>query len=287
MANATIVPKHIAEAPDDLASPTDIERISHVAVVTGASAGIGAVYARRLAARGFDLILVARRADRLAALSKEVQDKHGMQVEVVAADLTASADLARLEKLVAADKRITMLVNNAGNAKLAPLAGTSTEDAASMIALNITALTRLTQAVLPGFLARNSGSIINVASVLSLHSLPISSVYSGTKGYVLNFSRGLQAELAGTGVNVQLVLPATTSTELWDIAGIPLSQLNQSSIMTAENMVDASLAGYDQGEAVTLPSVEDRHLWAAYDAARGNLFAATQTGVPASRYGVS
>ncbi len=258
-----------------------------VAVVTGASAGIGAVYARRLAARGFDLILVARRADRLAALSKEVQDKHGTQVEVVAADLTASADLARLEKLAAADKRITMLVNNAGNAKLAPLARTSTEDAASMIALNITALTRLTQAVLPGFLTRNSGSIINVASVLSLHSLPISSVYSGTKGYVLNFSRGLQAELAGTGVKVQLVLPATTSTELWDIAGIPLSQLNQSSIMTAENMVDASLAGYDQGELVTLPSVEDGHLWAAYDAARGNLFAATQTGEPASRYGVS
>jgi uncharacterized protein len=258
-----------------------------VAVVTGASAGIGAVYARRLAARGFDLILVARRTDRLAALSKEVQDKHGTQVEIVAADLTDSADLARLERLVAADKRVTMLVNNAGTAKLAPLAGTSTEDAASMIALNITALTRLTQAVLPGFLARNSGSIINVASVLSLHSLPISSVYSGTKGYVLNFSRGLQAELAGTGVKVQLVLPATTSTELWDIAGIPLSQLNQSSIMTAENMVDASLAGYDQGEAVTLPSVEDGHLWAAYDAARGNLFAATQTGEPASRYGVS
>jgi short-subunit dehydrogenase len=153
--------------------------------------------------------------------------------------------------------------------------------------LNITALTRLTQAVLPGFLARNSGSIINVASVLSLHSLPISSVYSGTKGYVLNFSRGLQAELAETGVKVQLVLPATTSTELWDIAGIPLSQLNQSSIMTAENMVDASLAGYDQDEAVTLPSFDDVRLWDAYDAARGNLFAATQTGKPASRYGVS
>jgi len=141
--------------------------------------------------------------------------------------------------------------------------------------------------VLPGFLARNSGSIINVASVLSLHSLPISSVYSGTKGYVLNFSRGLQVELAGTGVKVQLVLPATTSTELWDIAGIPLSQLNQSSIMTAENMVDASLAGYDRGEAITLPSVEDGRLWDIYDAARGNLFAATQTGKPASRYGVN
>jgi short-subunit dehydrogenase len=266
---------------------TDNSSNKPVAVVTGASAGIGAIYAQRLAARGFDLILVARRADRLAALSKQIRDKHGTEVEVVTADLADSADLARLEKRLAADKRVTMLVNNAGTAKLAPLAGTSTDEAASMIALNITALTRLTQAVLPGFLARNSGSIINVASVLSLHSLPISSVYSGTKGYVLNFSRGLQAELAETGVKVQLVLPATTSTELWDIAGIPLSQLNQSSIMTAENMVDASLAGYDQDEAVTLPSVDDVRLWDAYDAARGNLFAATQTGKPASRYGVS
>jgi short-subunit dehydrogenase len=266
---------------------TDNSSNKPVAIVTGASAGIGMVYAQRLAARGFDLILVARRADRLVALSKEVQDKHGTKVEIVAADLTDPADLARLEKLVAADKRVSMLVNNAGNAKLAPMSRTSTEDAASMIALNITALVRLTQAVLPGFLAKNSGSIINIASVLSLHSLPISSVYSGTKGYVLNFTRGLQAELAGTGVKVQLVLPATTSTELWDLAGVPLSQLNQSSIMSAEKMVDASLAGYDQGEAVTFPSVDDASLWSAYDAARGNLFAATQTGRPASRYGVN
>ncbi|MFK4525251.1 short-subunit dehydrogenase [Bradyrhizobium japonicum] len=257
-----------------------------VAVVTGASAGIGAVYARRLAARGYDLILVARRADRLASLSGEIKDRYHSRVELVATDLTDPTDLERLVKVIAADNRITMLVNNAGNAKLASLLRTSTEDAASMIALNITALTRLTQALLPTFVARNSGSIINIASVLSLHSLPISSVYSGTKGYVLNFSRGLQAELVGTGVKVQLVLPATTSTELWELAGIPLSQLNQSSVMTAENMVDASLAGYDQGEGVTLPSVDDPSLWRAYDLARGNLFAATQTGRPASRYGV-
>jgi len=257
-----------------------------VAVVTGASAGIGAVYAQRLAARGFDLILVARRVHRLAALSKEVQKGYGTEVEIVAADLTDSTDLSRVERLVAGDTRVTMLVNNAGNSKLAPLASTSTEEAASMIALNITALTRLTQAVLPGFRARKSGSIINVASVLALHSLPISGVYSGTKGYVLNFSRALQAELAETGVKVQIVLPATTATELWDIAGVPLSQLDQSSIMTAENMVDAALAGLDQNEPVTLPSVDDAGLWNAYDTARRNLFAATQTGRPAFRYGV-
>jgi short-subunit dehydrogenase len=271
----------------ELLSMTDTSNKKPVAVVTGASAGIGAVYAQRLAARSFDLVLVARRADRLEALSKELKDKCGAHVEIVAADLTNSKDLARVEKLLAANTRIAMLVNNAGTAKLAPLVGTSTEDAASMIALNVTALTRLTQAVLQGFIARNSGAIVNVASVLSLHALPISGVYSGTKGYVLNFSRSLQAELAETGVKVQIVLPGTTSTELWGIAGVPLSQLNQASIMTAENMVDASLAGFDQGETITLPSVGDASLWDAYDAARGNLFAATQTGQPAPRYGVN
>jgi short-subunit dehydrogenase len=236
----------VERAMNELLSMTDTSNKKPVAVVTGASAGIGAVYAQRLAARSFDLVLVARRADRLEALSKELKDKCGAHVEIVAADLTNSKDLARVEKLLAANTRIAMLVNNAGTAKLAPLVGTSTEDAASMIALNVTALTRLTQAVLQGFIARNSGAIVNVASVLSLHALPISGVYSGTKGYVLNFSRSLQAELAETGVKVQIVLPGTTSTELWGIAGVPLSQLNHASIMTAENMVDASLAGFDQ-----------------------------------------
>jgi short-subunit dehydrogenase len=257
-----------------------------VAVVTGASSGIGAVYARRLAARGYDLILVARRADRLATLGAELGEAHGAKVEIVAADLTRPADLVRVEHVLSSNSAIAVLVNNAGNAKLAPMARTSVADGAAMIALNITALTRLTQAVLPGFRERDAGTLINVASVLSLHSMATSAVYSGTKGYVLNFTRGLQAELADTQVKVQLVLPATTATELWDLAGVPLTNLNPAGVMTAENMVDASLAGLDQGEAVTLPSVHDAGLWAAYDAARGALFKATQTGVPAPRYGV-
>src|SRR5882757_2203940 len=138
-----------------------------VAVVTGASAGIGAVYAERLAARGYDLILVARRAERLEALSTKISKIHGRQVEVIGADLTKEADLARVEKILATDPAVRVLVNNAGNARLGPLAQTSAEDAASMIALNITALTRLTQAALPAFLSRNAGVIVNVGSVLS------------------------------------------------------------------------------------------------------------------------
>jgi len=258
-----------------------------IAVVTGASAGIGAVYAERLAARGYDLILVARRAERLEALSAKISKIHGRQVEVIGADLTKEADLARVEKILATDPAVRVLVNNAGNAKLGPVARTSAEDAASMIALNITALTRLTQAVLPAFLSRNAGVIVNVGSVLSFHSLPVSSIYSGTKGYVLNFSRGIQEELAGTGVRLQLVLPASTATELWDLSGVPLAALNQDTVMTSEDLVDAALSGFDKGEAITLPSVADASLWGTYDAARSALFAATQTGKPAPRYKAS
>lgn len=255
-----------------------------VAVVTGASAGIGAVYAERLSERGFDLILVARRVDRLKVLSDKLGAAHGTKVEVVEADLTKDADVTRIEKMLNANSAITLLVNNAGNATLAPVAKTSEEDAAMMIALNVIALSRLTHAILPAFLARNEGAIINVASVLSFHALPISAIYSGTKGYVMNFSRGLQQELAGTNVRLQLVMPAATATELWDLSGVPLASLNQAALMTSENLVDAALAGFDKGEDITLPSVADATLWDKFDEARSNLFAATQTGEPAPRY---
>jgi short-subunit dehydrogenase len=255
-----------------------------IAVVTGASAGIGAVYADRLAARGYDLILVARRAGRLEALSRKLAATRGTKVEIVEADLTNDADLTRVEQVIKANPAIALLVNNAGNSVLAPVSKTSEHEAAAMIALNITALTRLTQAVLPGLLERNEGAIINIASVLSFHSLPISAIYSGTKGYVMNFSRGLQKELSETNVRLQLVLPASTATELWDLSGVPLASLNQATVMSAENLVDAALAGFDKGESITLPSVADASLWDKFDEARSALFAATQTGEPAPRY---
>ena len=255
-----------------------------VAVVTGASSGIGAMYAERLAARGYDLVLVARRAERLQALSAKVSQAHGGKVEVIDADLTKEADLKRVEGVLATNPRVAMLVNNAGNGKLGSTVDMSAEDTASTIALNITALTRLTRAVLPPFLSRNAGEIINIASVMALHSLAITSLYSGTKGFVLNFSRGLQEELAGTGVRLQVVLPAGVATEFYDHAGIPLSAFDPAAVMTTENMVDAALAGFDQGEAVTLPSVHDESLWKAYESARTTLFGATQTGIPAPRY---
>ncbi|MCO6414880.1 SDR family oxidoreductase [Siccirubricoccus sp. KC 17139] len=254
-----------------------------LAVVTGASSGIGAVYADRLAARGHDLILVARRADRLQALAARIAETHGRKADIHVADLADPASLAQTAATLAANPRIEVLVNNAGLAKLAPFGTAPLADSLSQIALNITSLTQLTQALLPGFLARNRGLIINIASVLGLEVLPGSAVYSGTKGFVLNFSRGLQKELAGSGVKVQAVLPAATATEIWDNSGVPLASLDTGMVMTVENMVDAALAGLDQGEAVTIPPLADLGLWQRAEAARLALFEATRTGRPAPR----
>jgi short-subunit dehydrogenase len=256
------------------------------AVVTGASSGIGAVYAQRLAARGYDLILVARRADRLDALADKLSTTYGRKVQALVADLANEGDLARVEAVLKSDASVRMLVNNAGIARFRPFAQSSIDDAASQVALNITALTRLALAALPGFVARNEGTLINVASILAVHALPISTVYSATKAYVLQFSRGLQQELAATGVKVQAVLPAATETEIWteDVSGVGLSALAKDTVMRVDDLVDAALAGLDQGEAVTWPSVGDAGLWERFEAARGALVGATQTGTPAARY---
>src|SRR6201996_2098851 len=252
---------------------------SKTAVVTGASSGIGAVYAERLAARGYDLILVARRADRLNMLADKLSTTHGRKVQVVVADLGQEGDLARVEDVLRRDESVRLLVNNAGIARFRPFVQSSIEDSASQVALNITALTRLALAVLPGFVARKEGTLVNVASILAVHALPVSTVYSATKAYVLQFSRGLQQELAGTGVTVQAVLPAATETEIWteEVSGVGLSALAKDTVMSVHDLVDAALAGLDQGEAVTWPSVDDIGLWNTFDAARVALVGATQT----------
>ena len=254
------------------------------AVVTGASAGFGKIYADRLARRGYDLILVARRGDRLTALATALQAQYRVKVDTIVADLGAAADVARVAAAIAGDARITMLVNNAGTSTFGQVTQASKKQMDAMIDVNATALAHLSHAILPVFKERNRGAIINIASVLGFHTLPHSSIYSGTKGFVLNFTRGLQEEVAGTGVKVQLVLPAAAATEIWDIAGVPLSQLDPATVMAAESVIDAALAGFDQGEAITLPSVEDLQLWADYEAARMKLMAASQSGKPASRY---
>lgn len=255
-----------------------------LAVVTGASSGIGAVYADRLAARGYDLLLIARRRDRLTEVARRIGAAHGRKVEVLVADLAAASDLSRVADNLAGREDIEVLVNNAGIARFSPIAQGEAADSEAQIALNVTALTRLTHAVLPGLVARDRGTVINLASVLSVASRSFSAVYSGTKAYVMLFSRGLQAELAGTNVKVHSLHPAITATEIWEQAGVSLDNFEAGKVMKTETMVDAALVGLDRGEAFTWPSVADDTLWKTFEAASDVLFAAGETGSPAPRY---
>ncbi|RUT94925.1 SDR family oxidoreductase, partial [Mesorhizobium sp. USDA-HM6] len=188
------------------------------AVITGASSGIGAVYADRLAGQGYDLVLVARRADRLQEVADRLAYAYGRKIKVIVADLADDADLRRVEQVIATDESVTLLVNNAGLGG-AQLVATADADAAErMIKVNVVALTRLTRAVLPGLIARKRGAIVNIASVLAFDT-SFGGIYSGTKAYVVNFTEALQREVAGTGVRAQVVLPGATRTEFWEVAG--------------------------------------------------------------------
>jgi short-subunit dehydrogenase len=253
------------------------------AVITGASSGIGAVYADRLASRGYDLVLVARRADRLQELASRLHASYGVKVDALIADLGSEAGQASVEELLVNNESISVLINNAGIARLAPIAVSPLENSLSQIALNITALTRFSQAILPAMKSRNEGTIINIASAMAMHTLPVSSVYSGTKAFVLAFSRGLQQELEGTAVKVQVVLPAATATEVWDNSGIPLAALAPETVMPVEAMVDAALFALDQGELTTWPSVADAGVIERFEAVRMELFGVAQTGKVAPR----
>jgi short-subunit dehydrogenase len=257
--------------------------VRKTAVITGASSGIGAVYAERFARRGYDLLLVARRGERLQALASEISSKYQVQATPLVADLATDEGQVKVAHALSSDPSVSVLINNAGIARLAPFVGGAQQDTSAQIALNISALTRLAHAVLPGMKERNEGLIINIASALALHSLPISAVYSGTKAFVLSFSRGLQQELADTAVRVQAVLPAATATEIWDQSGVPLAALDPETVMATDAMVDAALAALDQGESITLPSVADATLIERFEEARAALFSSTNTGKVAPR----
>ena len=254
------------------------------ALVTGASSGIGATYADRLAKRGYDLILVARNKGRLASLARRLKTETGRSVETIAADLNAKDDLAKVEALLRTDARITLLVNNAGIGATAPLLQADVEKMDAMIRLNVGALTRLTYAAVPGFVARGAGTIINIASIVAITPETLNGVYGATKAFVLAFSQSLQHELADKGVRVQAVLPGATATEFWELAGKPVHQLPGAIVMSVDDLVDAALAGLDQGEAVTIPSLPDKAEWDRYDAARRAMTGRLSSAIPAPRY---
>lgn len=254
------------------------------ALITGASSGIGAVYAERLAARGFDLILVARDASRLQQLAGGLQASHGIHAEVLPADLGVAADVQRIGQRLRTDGAISLLLNNAGVAAHGNLQDGDPQQIDSLIQLNIVALTHLAAAAASAFSSRGQGQLINIASVVALAPEMFNAVYSASKAYVLSLTETLHKELAPAGVQVQAVLPGVTRTEIWQRIGMEVSNMPESMIMDAGEMVDAALAGLDLGELITIPSLPDAADWQAYIAARNKLGPNLSHQHPAARY---
>jgi hypothetical protein len=256
------------------------------ALITGASSGIGAIYADRLAEQGYDLILVARSVEKLRTLARSIADRTGHSVEVIEADLARGADLLRVEEVLRTDGGITLLVNNAGVGATAPLLDSDVDAMQSLIDLNVTALMRVAYAAAPGFVSRGKGTIINIASVVAVAPELLNGVYGGSKAFVLAFSQSLHHELASQGITVQAVLPGATATDFWNAAGTPIESLPTEIVMRGEDMVDAALAGLRQGELVTIPSLSDAGDWERFEAARRALQPNLSLANPARRYGL-
>lgn len=254
------------------------------ALITGASSGIGATYAERMARRGYDLLLVARDLPRLEALAGRLGEEYGIKVEALKADLTDKADLLKVEQRLRSDSAITFLVNNAGMAMNGSLAEANLDTVERMILLNIVSLTRLSAAASASFGAAGRGAIINIASVVALAPEMFNAVYSASKAYVLSLSQTLQGEIGKLGVQVQAVLPGITRTEIWERSGMAESALPPSMIMEVGEMVDAALAGFDQGELVTIPSLPDAADWTGLVSARAKLGPNLSHSSAAARY---
>ena len=254
-------------------------------LITGASTGIGAIYAERFARRGHDLVLVARDKSRLEALAARLHKETGTAVDIIAADLTQPSDLAAVEVRLREDTRIETLINNAGATLSGHFIDQSTDAVARLVNLNTTALVRLASAIAPRLAQAGKGAIVNIGSVVGLAPEFGMSVYGATKAFVLFLSQGLSLELTPKGVYVQAVLPAGTRTEIWERAGIDVNTL--SDLMNVDELVDAALVGFDRRELVTIPALHDAAHWEALDAARLGLLADLRQAQVAQRYQVA
>lgn len=251
-------------------------------LVTGASDGIGAVYADRLARRGHDLVLVARRAEKLDALARSLQANHGVGVETIAADLARPDHLAQVEARLQTDAAISGLVNNAGIAGEGSILDGDPAYLSGMIALNVLAVTRLSAAIAPRLAEQGAGAVINISSVTALMPTAFTTVYPATKAFVLAFTEALRAELGPKGVQIQAVLPGITRTAIWEAEA--LTAIPAEMVMSVDDMVDAALAGFDLGEAITIPSLPDTTALNVFLAARDALRPGLSLSQPAPRY---
>ncbi len=253
------------------------------ALITGASAGIGRAYARKLAERGFDLVLVARDGARLKALAAELEAL-GASSDIIAADLTRGADVALVECRLETDPAITFFLNNAGIATVEKNLETSVTTIEKLVALNVTAATRLCLAAGRAFTARKSGTIVNMASAVSVNPERFNAVYSGSKSFLLALSQALTRDLTENGVTIQTVLPGAVRTEIWERAGTDVNKLPPERVMEVDELVDAALKGLELGERITIPSLPDYQDLLDSEAARLKLSPNLSRNHPAARY---
>jgi short-subunit dehydrogenase len=225
-----------------------------VALVTGATSGIGAEFARALAARGNDLVLVARNGARLDERAELLEKEHGAAVEVLAADLTKGTGLKVVEaRLESKDPPVDLLVNNAGFGTFGKLWELQRDVEEREIRLNVVAVTRLTHAALPGMVERGRGGIINVSSVAAYQPTPANATYGATKAFVNSFTHALHEEVRGTGVKVMVLCPGFTRTEFQERAGVDSSKVPNGLWQTPDQVVDAALRAFERGRSTCVP----------------------------------
>lgn len=231
------------------------------ALITGASSGIGAAFARHLAKGGYDLVLVARREDRLRRLAEELRQTHAVHVEVLTADLTQPADVERVEKQIAKLDTLELLINNAGFGTPGPFAEVDINKHLAMIQVHVIASMRFCRAALPRMIARQRGGIINVASVTAFLRLPGRVNYCATKSYLTTLTEALQTELGGTNVRVQALCPNFTYTEFHDspeYTGFKRTSVPRIFWSSADEVVHASLAALRRGQVICIPGWPNR-----------------------------
>lgn len=252
-------------------------------VVTGASSGIGEVYAEKAASLGNDLLLVARRAERLLAVAERLTERHGVNVETLVADLTNCSDLAALESRLA-NAPVAALINNAGAGGLGVTAQSTADAQEATIRLDVIAPVRLSLAALEGFRVAGAGVLVNIASVSAFAASMKGATYSGSKAFVLNFTHSLQLEYADTAIRIQAVLPGPIRTEFFTSQGLDDSYFPASAYISAEQLVDAAMAGLAAGEQVTIPTMLTAELYDQSEAARREILKEVMKGAVGERY---
>jgi short-subunit dehydrogenase len=253
------------------------------ALVTGASAGIGRNFAEHLARTGHDLVIVARREDRLRALAEELGAATQADVEVLAADLGSDAGAAAVAARIAAGG-VDMLVNNAGYAARGRVAELDPDALDAMLRVNILALSRLSAAAMKAMTAAGRGTIINIASGTVFMQMPGNAGYGASKNYVMAFTRHMQVEAAGTGVRVQLLVPGVIATDFHEVAGNDLANFPPERVMQADDLVVASLRALEMDEPVCIPSLPEIRDWDNYVAAEALVAKNCSRDRPAARY---